>query len=167
MSFEDVYLGMELALLAFMPVAMTIMVYFLNKHAKRFHVWMDLERRSKHAIRKKVKPKGDMLVTKWGVFEIDPTHMTLYKDRPMYRCVEGFPYTIAYERMTIPATIEGKQVIQEWVRPLPTAPSPKRFKNYEDDLAHGQIFGGAAKLQLLLILILLMVGIGIVISIAK
>ena len=182
-SFEDVYLGMELALLAFMPVAMTIMVYFLNKHAKRNHVWLFLHRKNSTKLLKKFKPQKGMLVTRWGAYQINPDAAGIYKGRPFYEFFENYPYPFMITRDRIPVDIEtevevekdGKKVkqkkthmeYQEIVRQLPIAPSSDRISSYIKDRTHAQVYGGAASLQILLIIVAVLVVIGIVISVAK
>ncbi len=170
---EVLFLGIEYGALALTPLVITLLMTLLFGRLRRNWVLLDLQFKSRRDIRKLVKPPiGGMLNTKYGLWKIvtEPV-MGSYRFRThmMYRCVEGFPYTLDYERVILPVgkNADGTQKVQEWVRPLPGAPSNRRLKNYLDDVAHGQVFGKNSTIQMLLIVLVVLAVIGLLINVAK
>ncbi len=178
MAFEDVLLGLELGILSVIPLFMALLGWLFYRWSKRHHVWADIELADR-IVRPKVLPKGGMLMTKYGSWKIDAPAKP-FKNRSLYRCVSGYPYTVAWDRQKLLVEIEvekkdkdGKVSTvkkQEWqtvVNPLPSGPSEGRISTHLKDHHFADAYSGKAGLTFLMLIIAFLVVVSILIQVVK
>lgn len=175
-SYDEVLtLGIYYGLVPFFATLALVLFYAFNRHRKRRWVWADIQLRSGPSFRKQYHPQKGMLLTKkyGGYVAAQQGQAGTFKGKPLFRYLEGNPYPILYTVDRIPveitdkATNVKKTIYQEIVKSETLAPSSYRISAYERDRTHAQVYGGAARLEIMLLLIAVLVIVAIIATVAK
>lgn len=172
---EVLTLGIEYGLIPFIGLLSLFVYTVISRHRKRQWVYADIQLRSGPSFRKQYPPKKGMILTKkyGGYVAAQQGQGGTFRGKPLFRYLEGNPYPIVYTMDRIPAEIETvtedpkthekkkekKTVYQEIVKSENLSPSAYRISAYERDRTHAQVYGGAARLEILLIVL---VAIGVI-----
>lgn len=191
MSESDLLLGLELGLLSITPFILAFIVLIWWRWINRHKVWVDIDLLDR-AVRPKVLPKSGVLITKWGSWKIINGTGKPFRNRMMYRCASGYPYTLTWDRQNLLVELEEKKPIlaadgkpeldakgkprfeivkhseyQTVVNPLPAGPSEGRISTHLKDHHFADVYANRAGITILLIFLLILAVIGILIQVVK
>lgn len=169
-TYDDILLyGIELGALAVVPVILGFFVWVFWRHHWRRGVFADIQLRSGPDFRKQYLPRKGMIVTKkYGAYVAAQEGQSgTFKGKPLYRYLESYPYPMVYTHDTIIVNVDGKDQRQDIVKTIPLAPSSYRLSAYEKDRTHAQVYGGAARLELMLLVIAALVVFVLIAVVAK